>query len=168
MERFPSRAPRPDLPAYVDRFFATLDAGKRFQIRLLLMLVEQATIFFPAPGRGGRRRFSRLDFEQRAAVLRDWSESRWFARRTVFTALRAVLTTGYLGHPVAMRALGLAPLAIESPVLAADCLYPPIGRPPEEIRHTADDRTPPSQGVPLALDGPLHPDFAAPGDGSAS
>ncbi len=148
-----------DLPGYVDRYLGTIHGSKRLQIRLLLVLVEQATLFFPARGRGGMRRFSSLSLTQREQVLRDWSESRLFVRRLVFTALRAVLTMGYLGHPSAMRQLRLAPYAIESPVVEADLLYPRVGQHPDSIVHTRDDLTGPPDGTPIDLDGPLHPDY---------
>jgi hypothetical protein len=148
------------LPRYVDRYFAALHSGKRLQIRLLLLFFEQATILFPGPGRGGRRRFSSLAPAQRDAVLHAWAGSRMFARRLVVTALRGVLTLGYLGHPVALRHLGLAPRAIEVPVCEADLLYPRAGLHPDTIAWTEADLTPPSDGTPIDLSGPLHPDYA--------
>jgi hypothetical protein len=145
------------LPEFADRFLVSLHPRIRMQIRLLLTFFEQVTFFLPAPGRGGHRRFSGLDFEQRVAVLRSWSESRNSLKSLVFTALRAVLTMGYLGHPVTMRHLRLAPLDIESPVLEPDLLYPPIGRSLADISHTRADLDAPSAGLPLDLEGPLHP-----------
>lgn len=148
-----------DLPGFADRYLASLHPRVRMQIHLLLTFFEQATIFFPAPGRGGHRRFSGLALEQRIEVLHAWSESQSFLRSLVFTALRAVLTMGYLGHPVPMRHLRLAPLDFESPVLEVDLLYPPIGKGPESIRYTRADLTPPSDGTPLDPHGPFHPDY---------
>jgi hypothetical protein len=149
-----------DLPRYVDRYFATLHGAKRTQIRLLLLFVEQSTIFFSAPAPRGRRRFSALSEEQREAVLREWSASRLYLRRLIFTALRAVLTMGYLGHPIAMRQLRLAPYEFPSPVIEADLLYPRVGEHPDSIAYGPDDLTGPSDGTPLDLDGPLHADYA--------
>lgn len=149
-----------NLPRYVDRYFEVLHGAKRTQVRLLLLFVEQSTIFFPARGRGGFARFSSLSLEQREGVLRAWSGSRLFLRRLVFTALRAVLTMGYLGHPTALRQLRLAPYDIPTPVVEADLLYPRIGEHPDTIRLTRDDLTPGSDGTPIDLDGPLHPDYA--------
>ena len=91
-------------------------------------------------------------------MLRGWSESRFFLRRLVFTALRAVLTMGYLGHPIAMRFLHLAPLDFQSPVCEADLLYPRIGEHPDTIRWTEADLSV-SDGTPLAADGPAHPKY---------
>ena len=71
----------------------------RLLMHLLFFLIEHATLFFPAPGRGGRRRFSSLALEQRAAVLEGWRTSRLFPRRLVFASLRAILTMGYFALP---------------------------------------------------------------------
>jgi hypothetical protein len=147
------------IPGYVDRYLATLPRGKRRQIRLLFGFFEQATLLFPAPGRLGFRRFSSLDRSQREAVLRAWAESRFFVRQLVFTALRALLTMGYLGHPSALGFLRLAPYQIESPICEADLLYPRIGALAESNPLTRADLTPPSDGTPLDLEGPLHPDY---------
>ena len=147
-----------DLPGYADGFLESLPRHLRLQVRAMLMLFEQATIFFPAPGRGGRRRFSSLSEEQRVAVLDGWARSRLFLRRIAFTALRAVLTMGYLGHPVAMRYLGLAPLDFPSPVVEADLLYPAIGASKDSIRFSEADLWE-SDGTPLDPHGPVHPAF---------
>jgi hypothetical protein len=165
---FPPGGPIPlsgrqaDLPAYADGFLLSLPSHLRLQVRAMFLLFEQATIFLPAPGRGGFRRFSALDDVQRVAVLRGWSESRVFLRRLAFTALRAVLTMGYLGHPVVMRHLHLAPLDLPSPVCEADLLYPRIGAHPESIQlREADLWT--SDGTPLDPNAPVHPDYRGQG-----
>jgi hypothetical protein len=95
------------------------------------------------------------------AALEGWRTSRFFARRVVFTSLRAILTMGYIAHPPVLRELGLAPYAIETPVCHADLLYPPVGAPREAVPYGPEDLTPPSDGTPLRLDGPLHRDYAA-------
>lgn len=148
------------IPRYVDRYLAANPTRMRRLMRMLFLLVEQATFFLPAPGRGGRRRFSALTVEQRVAALRGWQRSRWFPRRLVFTTLRAILTMGYLSHPPVLRQLGLAPLAVEPPIVEADLLYPPVGMGPEAIRFDESDLTAPSAGIPLDPDGPLHPAYA--------
>lgn len=147
------------LPAWVDGYVALQPPRGRLLMRLLFCLLEQATLVFPAPGRGGRRRFSSLDPAQREAVLEGWQRSRLFPRRLVFTSLRAILTMGYFAHPAVLRGLGLAPYRVEPPVAEADLLYPPIGAPPAAIRFTRADLTPPSDGTPLR-GAPLHPDYA--------
>lgn len=149
-----------DLPGYVDRYLGAQPPRIRLLMRLLFLLVEHATLLWPAPGRGGRRRFSSLAAEQRVAVLRAWSGSRLFARRLVFTSLRAIVSMGFLNHPSVARQLRLAPLAIDTPVLEADLLYPAIGQPRSAVRYGPADLTPASDGTPLDPDGPLRPDFA--------
>jgi hypothetical protein len=148
-----------DLPGYADSFLGSLPKHLQLQVRALFMLYEQATIFFPAPGRAGRRRFSALSAEQRVAVLESWSKSRFFPRRLAFTALRAILTMGYLGHPIAMRFLRLAPFDFPTPVCEADLLYPAIGAHPDSIRLTREDLSV-SDGTPLDIEGAVHPDYA--------
>ncbi len=145
---------------YGDRFLAVSHPRTRLLMRLLFAFVEHATLLFPAPGWGGMRRFSSLSLEQRMAVLEASRKSNVFFRRLAFSSLRAILTMGYLGAPVVMRRLRLAPYAIDTPVCEADLLYPAIGRGPESIPYTRADLTPPSDGTPLNLDGPLHPGYA--------
>lgn len=149
-----------DLPAYIDRWMEMSQKRVRLLMHLLFFFVEHATLLFPAPGRRRRSRFSSLGLEQRVAVLGAWGESGLYLRRLVFMSLRSILTMGYFGHPPVLRQLGVAPLAIDSPICEADLLYPPIGKLPADIPYTRDDLTGPSDGTPLSLDGPLHRDFA--------
>ena len=153
------------VPAWCGRWLAALPPGTRLLVRCLFALVEHATLLFPAPGWDGFRRFSALDPERRGQVLEGWRTSRWFARRLVFTSLRAIVTQGYFADAAVLRALRLAPLAIEAPVTAADALYPPIGQPRSAIRFRAEQvevwgslERPPA-GAPLDLSSPLHPDY---------
>ena len=163
---FPRGGPIPasgsdaDVAGYTDRWLAASRPRIRALMHLLFFLVEHATLVFPAPGWGGWRRFTSLTPQQRIAALDGWRESRYFPRRLVFTSLRAVLTMAWFAHPPVMRQLRVAPLAIPTPVCEADLLYPPIGRSPDAIRWTPADLTPPSDGTPLDLDGPLHPGWA--------
>jgi hypothetical protein len=153
------------VPAWCGRWLAALPPGTRLLVRCLFALMEHATLLFPAPGWDGFRRFSALDPERRGQLLEGWRTSRWFLRRLVFTSLRAIVTQGYFADAAVLRALRLAPFAIEAPVTAADALYPPIGRPRSAIRFRAEqvevqgplDRPP--AGVPLDLTSPLHPDY---------
>jgi hypothetical protein len=153
------------VPAWTDRWLDALPATTRFLVRCLFALVEHATLVFPARGWDGWRRFSALDAERRGAVLEGWRRSRWFARRLVFTSLRAIVTQAYFADPAVLRALRLAPYAIDAPVTAADALYPPIGRGKSAIRFSPADVTVhgpldrPPAGEPLDLDGPLHPAY---------
>jgi hypothetical protein len=158
----PSSGLDADLPGYLERFMAASRPRIRILLHLLFFLVEHGTLLFPTSGRGGMRRFSSQNIEHRVEALDGWAESRLFFRRVVFTSLRAVLTMGYFAYPPVVRRLGLAPLAIESPICEADLLYPRIGERPESIGKTAADLTAPSDGIPLPQDGPLYPGFAEP------
>ena len=149
-----------DLPAYLDRLLDASHPRIRTLMHLLFFGFEHAPLLFPAPGWGGRRRFSALETEQQVAVLGAWADGRWFFQRLVFTSLRALLTLGYFASPKVMRPLGLSPLAIDTPVCEADLWFPPIGRGPEAIRFTRADLTPPSDGTPLDPDGPVDPRYA--------
>lgn len=149
-----------EVPAYLDRLLDVSHPRIRVLIHLLFLFVEHATLVWPAPGAGGRRRFSSLDPEQQVAALAAWGRRRWLFARLVFTGLRGLLTLGYFAHPSVLGPLRLAPLAIESPVCEADLWYPPIGRGPEAIRFGPGDLTPPSRGVPLDPAGPVDPRYA--------
>ncbi len=149
------------VPAQVDRFVAAQQPATRRLMRLLFLLVEQSTLVFSASGRGGTRRFSSLSPEQQVEVLDGWRRSSLFARRLVFTSLRAILTMGYFADPVVLRELGLAPRAIDTPIREADLLWPPIGASPGSLRLTRADLTPPAEVVPLGATGALHADYVA-------
>ena len=150
---------------FVDFYAGTVPRRLRILMRMLFFLVEHATLFFPAPGGllgGGMRRFSGLSPTQRAAALEAWEHSSLFFRRFVFTSLRAILTLGYLSSPAVLRALGLAPREIPTPICEADLLYPRVGALPSMIPLRAKDLTPPSDGTPLGPAGPLRRDYAEP------
>jgi hypothetical protein len=147
---------------YIDRLVAASHPRTRLLMRMLFFLIEHGTLIFPAPGGvRGRRRFSSLALDERVEVLEGWQTSRLFPRRLVFTSLRALFTLGYFAHPPVLCALGLAPAAIESPICKADLLYPRIGAHPDTIPWRPEDLTPPSDGTPLALDGPRMPGYEA-------
>ncbi len=149
-----------DLAGYTDHWLTLVPPRMRLLMRLLFFLVEHGSLFLPAPGPRGWRRFSSLSTEQQAAALEGWRTSRLYPRRLVFMSLRAILSMGYLAHPRVLRQLRQAPLDFETPVCEADLLFPPIGRGPEAIRYSSADLTPPSDGTPLSLEGPLHPRYA--------
>ncbi|MFT5443607.1 MAG: hypothetical protein ACI8W3_002657 [Myxococcota bacterium] len=155
-----------DLPSYADQFLRSVDKGKRWEIRALFMLFEQATLFFPGGGASGWRRFSSLSLEQRELVLQGWHQSPQFLRQILFVALRAVLTMGYLGHPAVTRHLRVAPYAFDTPICEADLLYPAVGQHPDTIKYTREDLTPPSSGEPLDLEGALHERYRPESDDS--
>jgi hypothetical protein len=146
------------IPAHVDRYLEALPARQRLLIHALFLLTEQVTLLFPAPGWGGWRRFSSLTAEQRVAALEGWRSSRFFPRRLVFLALRSILTMGYFSCPSVLRAMELAPLEIETPVVEADLLYPRAGRPKSEIAFGPKDVRDLLE-EPLSPDAPLHPEY---------
>jgi hypothetical protein len=161
----PGGAPLPSgreagLVEHLDGWLALLPPRNRLLIRLLVVLFEHATLVFPAPGRGGRRRFTALSPEQRIALLDAWGRSGLRLRRIVFASLRTLLTSAYFASPAVLRATGLAPLAFETPVVEADLLYPPIGQPREAIRWRREDVARPAARTPLDPHGPLHPSYA--------
>lgn len=145
--------------AHLNRFLAGIAPRSRVLVRLLFFLVEHATLVFPAPGWDGIRRFSKLSLAQRQAALEGWARSRSAARRTVFQSLRAILTMAYFASPAVLREIGLAPLAMETPVVAADLLYPPIGQPRSAIRFGVDDLARSVPAAPLDPHGPLDPAY---------
>ena len=149
------------IPVHVDRFVAAQQPATRLLMRLLFVLVEHGSLLFPAPGYGGTRRFSALRDEQQVSYLIGWQRSALLPRRLVFVSLRAILTMGYFADPAVLRALGLAPRAIVTPVIEADLLWPRIGESPSTIRYGAGDVTPKTAPVPLGYEGPLHPDYEA-------
>ena len=146
-EELPLSGAQADLPGYADGYLADLPARQRGLVRALFALFEQATLIWPAPGPGGFKRFSSLSTEQRMAVLKAWQSSRSSLRRMCLTALKAVLILGYVGHPESLAALGLAPWKIDSPKVAADFLYPPIGQGPDAILQTGSAEA--GDGAPL-------------------
>jgi len=147
------------LPLYVDRHLAALPRAQRLQIRALFFLFEHLPLFWPADEPGGRDRFSLLPATARVAVLERIAGHRDLRVRILFTALRAVLALGYLGHPANLRALGLAPFEIEPAVSDAELLFPRIGALPLSIRYGEADRTDPAARGPLAPRGPRHPAY---------
>lgn len=145
---------------HVDGWLAVLPRRNRILIRLLFTFFEHATLLFPAPGPRGRRRFSALPLGQRIALLDGWGRSGLRVRRIVFASLRTLLTSAYFSCPQVLRATGLAPLAIETPVVEADLLYPRIGQARDTIAWRSEDLARPVARAPLDPHGPLHPAFA--------
>ena len=138
-----------DLPGYADQYLQALPVRQRNLVRALFILFEQGTLIWPAPGRGGFKRFSSLSPHQRLVVLRSWESSGLYVRRMCLTALKAVLILGYVGHPQSLSALGLAPWKIESPRVEADFLYPPIGPARDRLLDTSRARAPSPSSSPL-------------------
>lgn len=144
------------VPRHVDRFVAAQQPSTRLLMRLLFLLVEHATLVFPAPGPGGRRRFSSLSREQRVEVLEGWRSSPLFPRRLVFTSLRAILTMGYLADPEVTSLLGLTPPRIERRVCEADLLWGRIGEPSSAVRFRREDLSPAGPVAPIEAPAAAH------------
>lgn len=156
-----------DIPRYVDRLAEASQPRIRRMFHALFWLMEHATLVFPASGRGGWRRFSSLDLDRRVAVLDAWEGSRLFPRRLAFFSLRSLCAMAFLAHPPVLRDLGLAPFAIDTPRCPMDRWAPRVGRSRASIAlGPAEVAERPASGIPLALDGPLHPGWRADTDGS--
>lgn len=153
-----------EVPRHVDRFVGAQQPSTRLLMRMLFVLVEHATIAFPAGGPGGRRRFSALSPEQRVAVLDGWRTSALYPRRLVFQSLRAIVGMGYFADVEVMRHLGLLPRRIERRVCEADLLWGRIGEPAASSPFTAADlgRAP---GEPLGPHGEVDLALARGGPG---
>lgn len=152
----PPSAEQAGVARHVDGFVAAQQPSTRLLMRLLFVLVEHATLVFPAPGPGGRRRFSSLGREQRVSVLEGWRGSPLFPRRLVFTSLRAILTMGYLGDPEVMRLLGLSPPDVGRRVCEADLLWGRIGEPSSAVRFRREDLSPPGPVAPIEVPAAAH------------
>ncbi len=150
-EGMPISGAEADLPGYADEYLLALPSRQRGLLRALFLLFEHATLLWPAPGARGFRRFSGLSERQRLAVLRGWQTSRFGLRRMCFSALKAVLILGYVGHPRCLEALDLSPWEIESPIREADLLYAPIGKGPDEIPYRPSDLSEPGPAPPLRM-----------------
>jgi len=148
------------LPHSVDRHLAALPQSKRLQIRALLLVIEHIPLLVPADEPGGRRRFSSLPSTARASVLQRLCEHRRGLPRLLFTALRAVLVLGYLGHPANLWALGVAPFEIQPGVSDAELLFPRVGGLVSSIAFSPSDRTDPTRLGPLDPHGPRHRAYA--------
>jgi hypothetical protein len=148
-DELPLSGAQADLPGYADGYLAVLPPRQRGLVRALFALFEHSTLIWPARGGSGFKRFSSLSPEQRLAVLRGWERSRSRLRRMCLTALKAVLILGYVGHRESLAALGLAPWRIESPRIAADFLYPPIGQGPDRLPGAGGSEPPPGGAPPL-------------------
>lgn len=144
------------LPLYVDHHLSALPPKQRLQIRALLALFEHIPLVQPAGVPGGHDRFSSLPPGARVAVLERIASHPTLSIRILFTALRAVLALGYLGHPANLRELGLAPFAIEPAVSDAELLFARVGALPLSIPYGLADRTDPTHRAPLDPKGPRH------------
>ena len=144
------------LPHYIDRHLAALPRGKRWQIRALLLLIENLSLVIPGDEPGGRSRFSSLTAASRVSILEKLAGHSNSVLRLLFIALRGVLVLGYLGHPANLRGLGIAPFEIERAVSDAELLFPRIGGLVSSIQYGPEDLTTDLIKPPLDAHGPRH------------
>ena len=143
-----------DLADYADTYLQALGPKQRRLIRAMFVLFEQGTLLFPARGLGAFRRFSSMRPDQRLSYLEGWAHSRVELRRMAFSALKAVLILGYVGHDENLAVLGLEPWELDAVVCEADLLYPPIGQPRSAVQKTEADLTDHRLNRPLRDDVP--------------
>lgn len=94
-----------DLLARIDHFLVHGDPLTSNQFRYLLISLEHYPQLFTTYF----ARFSRLTPTGRHAVLTSFAESRYYAKRVVFTALKSVICNHYYADPTVQRALGYSP-----------------------------------------------------------
>lgn len=94
-----------ELVARVDRFLAAGDKLTADQFAYLLTGFEHYPLFFTTHF----RRFTALAPAPRAEVLATFSESRYYAKRMIFTALKSVVCNHYFADPGVQAKLGYAP-----------------------------------------------------------
>jgi hypothetical protein len=89
----------------VDRTNDYLEALPREQRRLittLFLVLELGTLVLVQ----GFRRYSHVDVERRAEIIRTWRRSRFFVFRIVGDAVKATTTIIYMSHPLALAHIG--------------------------------------------------------------
>lgn len=146
------------LPLYIDRHLAALPRAQRWQIRAMFLLCEHGTLFLPARAPGGAQRFSSQSAASRVSVLERMSGHDQSLVRLVFTALRGVLTLGYLGHPANLSELNLAPFELDPAVSDAELLFPRVGGLVDSIVYREEDKTDGAEAT--AARAPLDPENA--------
>lgn len=140
---------------HLDDFVAGLGRTNRRLIGLLVLAVEWASLFLAAPGPRGRRRFSRLTENQRAACLEHLRTSPRYLERLMFTSLRALLTMGYFADPEVAAALGIAPAVLHRQPSPADGLWPLLDGAGESARAATEPLEPGAAWSALADGGEL-------------
>jgi hypothetical protein len=94
-----------DFVLRVDRF---LERGDSLATRQFLQLLS-AFEHYPQLLTFHFTRFTRLPLADRDAIIRDFSESRFFLKRSIFTALKSVICNHYFSGEKVQAALGYAP-----------------------------------------------------------
>jgi hypothetical protein len=81
----------------VDRVMSMQDDSTRKELKLLLMLFENALPTFLFSGR--TRAFTALSTDEQDQVLEEWMTSKLTLRRTGYLALRTLINASYYGNP---------------------------------------------------------------------
>lgn len=89
----------------IDRFLATGDPLASRQLRFLLVGFEHYPQLFSTYF----TRFTQLPPEARAEILTTFAESRYYAKRMIFTALKSIVCNHYFADPDVQAQLGYAP-----------------------------------------------------------
>jgi hypothetical protein len=107
------------LVEYMDDYVRRLPVGQGRLVRLLFHFIEHGPwVFGPRPVR-----FTKMSQDERLRVLDLMRRSPIYFRRVSFVSMRAMLSMGYLAHPVVIDAMGMTP--------DADPFG--LGDPPEEV-----------------------------------
>lgn len=88
---------------HLDRYLDIVDGRTARLIRLLLHLIDDASIFDDF----SLTRFRRRPLEERIAILRAWDDSAWMVRRRAFRGLKLILAGGYCSSHRVVDALDL-------------------------------------------------------------
>lgn len=89
----------------IDRFLSTGDPLASRQLRFLLVGFEHYPQLFSTYF----TRFTQLPPEARAEILATFAESRYYAKRMIFTALKSIVCNHYFADPDVQAQLGYAP-----------------------------------------------------------
>ena len=147
------------VPLHVDRFVAAQRPGTRLLMRLLFVLSSTRACCSRPAVAAASGASPRSTTGSRSSTCAAGSAARCCRAGWCSWSLRAILTMGYFADPGVLRALGLAPRRVATPVCEADLLWPRIGELPATIRHRPGDVTQPAAAVPLGFAGALHPDY---------
>ncbi len=108
--RMPLAVGDTSLIARIEQFLAGADPLVRDQFRYLIHFFERYPQLFSLRF----TRFSRLGPVARAEVLAGFAESRFYARRMAFVALKSVVCNHYFADPEVQALLGFRPVCVFS------------------------------------------------------
>lgn len=108
--QFPESGANIDFAPQVERYFANVDP-------ILVQNLKRAIFAFERGAHLSRlsaRPFSRLSPDEQDKYIHAWAESGFYPRRTVFNALKVMLTMVYTSQPSVEQAIGYAGLPAEA------------------------------------------------------